>query len=286
MISASIIIPTYNEINGLSTILKKIDDYLSKNKNTNMEFIFVDDGSDVPIIDKIPLNKNIKILRNEKNSGYGFSIKMAAKEAKNEILAIIDADDSYDLNFLIEKIEKYDTEVDLLVGKRNFLYDEGLVRKTYRFMLNKISSVLCNYLIRDLNSGLRIFKKNFFLENLKYFPDGFSLTSTQTLTYVLQNKKIVYEETSYSKRSGKSKINLFKDPFNFIFLILKVYVLISPLSFFSWTGVFFISLSSRLGVITYIIFESIADISVLLLFLTGINFILFGLIAESIRLKK
>ena len=102
----------------------------------------------------------------------------------------------------------------------------------------------------------------------------------------MNNKKIKYVETSYSKRSGKSKINIFKDPFNFIFLILKIYMLFAPLKFFTWTGLIFILMAFLIGILTLFFFLSIADVTVLLLFLTGVNCILIGLLAETIRLKK
>ena len=287
MISASIIIPTYNETEGLISILNNITDVLEKNPGLDIEFIFVDDGSDVPIAEKIKNHKKVRVIRNDRNSGYGYSIKRGSLEAKHNILGIIDSDNSYNLSFLVDHLKSFkDSKVDLLVGKRNFTYNEGIFRKLYRFFLNKLASILCNYKILDINSGIRLFKKNFFLENIKYYPDKFSITSTQTLSYILQKKNIKYIDTTYFKRSEKSKINIFKDPFNFVFLILKVYMLFAPLSFFSWIGLFFIILSFLIGIFTYFIFLNIADITVLLLFLTGINCILFGLIAETIRLKN
>lgn len=286
MNSASIIIPTYNENQGLSTILKKIENFLNENKNFDCEFIFVDDGSDQPIEQHINKSDRIKVVRNNNNSGYGFSIKKAVKESRYELIGIIDADDSYDFDFLIANIKNFSNEIDLLVGKRKFNFDEGLLRKTYRSFLNTFSSILCNFKIQDINSGIRLFKKDFFLKNINYFPDKFSITSTQTLIYIMNNKKIKYIETSYSKRSGKSKINIFKDPFNFIFLILKIYMLFAPLKFFTWTGLIFILVAFLIGILTLFFFFSIADVTVLLLFLTGVNCILIGLLAETIRLKK
>ena len=286
MNSASIIIPTYNENKGLSTILQKIENFLNENKNLDYEFIFVDDGSDQPIEKYINKSDKIKIIRNDNNSGYGFSIKKAVSESRHDLIGIIDADDSYDFNFLIDNISKFSTDVDLLVGKRKFTFDEGILRKIYRNFLNKFSSLLCNFKIQDINSGIRLFKKDFFLKNINYFPNKFSITSTQTLIYIMNNKKIKYLETSYSKRSGKSKINILKDPFNFIFLILKVYMLFAPLKFFTWTGLLLILLAFLIVILTLFFFFSIADITVLLLFLTGVNCILIGLLAETIRLKK
>ena len=174
MNSASIIIPTYNENEGLSTILK-IENFLNENKNFECEFMFVDDGSDQPIEQLINKSDKIKVIRNNDNSGYGFSIKRAVKESRYELIGIIDADDSYDFNFLIDNIKNFSNEIDLLVGKRKFNFDEGLLRKTYRSFLNKFSSILCNFKIQDINSEFGFLKRFFFEKILIIFQISFQL---------------------------------------------------------------------------------------------------------------
>ena len=147
------------------------------------------------------------------------------------------------------------------------------------------SSLIFQYNIQDINSGLRIFNKKDFDEFVKYYPDKFSITSTQTLCYIMTNKLIMYNDIQYEKRTGKSKINILKDPFNFIFLVLKIFLIFSPLKFFGGIGIFFIFLSFLNILITYFAFDQIADISSIIFFTSGINFIFFGLIGEIIRLK-
>ena len=287
MTSASIIIPTYNEKSNLTSFIEKINKILeSKNNELMLEFLFVDDGSEIPINKDIKENEYIKIISNDRNYGYGYSIKKAVNSAKYDLIGIIDSDNSYDLNFLIKELKTFDeNKIDMIVGKRKFNYNEGFLRKTYRFFLNKFSSMIFNFKIEDINSGIRLFRKDLFLDNKKYFPDRFSITSTQTLTYIVKNKKLKYIETEYNKRPGKSKINLFLDPFNFIFLILKIFMLFAPTKFFTWLGLFFIFMSFLTGIFSFVIYSQIADITVLLLFLAGFNCILFGLLAESLRLK-
>lgn len=285
MNSASIIIPTFNEKNSLSTFHEKIQKIIGTNKELKLEFIFVDDGSKIPVKNQISENENVKIILNDQNYGYGYSIKKGIRNSKYDLIGIIDSDDSYDLNFLINEIRNFTEKKDLIVGKRNFNYDEGVIRKAYRYFLNKFSSFIFNYEIKDINSGIRLFKKDFFLSNEKYFPNRFSITSTQTLTYIVKDKNVEYKNTDYDKRSGKSKINLFKDPFNFIFLILKIFMLFAPTKFFTWLGLIFILSSIITAIISITFYSQIADITVLLLFLAGFNCILFGLLAESLRLK-
>jgi len=141
------------------------------------------------------------------------------------------------------------------------------------------------YNIEDINSGLRIFNKKDFNEFVNYYPDKFSITSTQTLCYIMKSKNIHYHAIQYDKRVGISKINIIKDPFNFIFLILKIFLIFSPLKFFGGIGIFFIILSFLNIIVSLFAFDKIADISSIIFFTSGINFIFFGLIGEIIRLK-
>ena len=56
-----------------------------------------------------------------------------------------------------------------------------LLRRPPKYFLRKLASYLCSYDIRDLNSGLRIFKKKFYLKNKRFMPKRFSMTSTLTI---------------------------------------------------------------------------------------------------------
>ena len=156
----------------------------------------------------------------------------------------------------------------------------------YRNLINFITSYLFKHKVEDLNSGIRIFKKKDFLENINFFPDQFSLTSTQTLITIATNKNLSYFNTNYKKRSGDSKINTIIDPFKFIILILKIFLIYFPTKFFGYTGIFFIIISVLLLVYSLIFLNQILDLSVLILFIAGINFIFFGLLAEILRFYK
>ena len=123
MTSASIIIPTYNEKSNLTSFIEKINKILeSKNNELMLEFIFVDDGSEIPINKDIKENEYVKIISNDRNYGYGYSIKKAVNSAKYDLIGIIDSDNSYDLNFLIKELKTFDeNKIDMIVGKENLI---------------------------------------------------------------------------------------------------------------------------------------------------------------------
>lgn len=71
----SVVIPAYNEQKRLPETLKSISNFL-RDKKIEHEIILVDDGSTDNTVDvaKKTLN-NVKILKNKKNRGKGYSIK-------------------------------------------------------------------------------------------------------------------------------------------------------------------------------------------------------------------
>lgn len=281
----SIVVPVFEIKENFENFVKLSEGLLAN--QDKIEMIFVDDGNDYDLKNIINTDlNNFKLIQNKKNQGYGASIKRAVIEANSNIIGIIDCDNSYDLNHLIDLILKFENkECDLLVGKRIFEYNDFFLKVIFRKIINKLSTLIFNYKVEDINSGLRVFYKSDFMQDFKVYPDKFSITSTQTLCTISRNKEIEYIDTKYSKREGKSKISVFTDPIKFIYLIFKIFLLFSPMKFFGYFGIFFITMSVVTLILSSILLDKVMDITFLILFISGINFIFFGLIAEIIKIR-
>ncbi len=95
----SVIIPTYNEVNVIQSCIES----LGEQTYEDFEIITIDDGS----TDKTPkiLGGASKILPNfyfleQNHKGAGAARNLGAKKAKGEILVFVDADMTFDENFL------------------------------------------------------------------------------------------------------------------------------------------------------------------------------------------
>ena len=122
------------------------------------------------------------------------------------------------------------------------------------------------------------------MKDINVFPDQFSITSTQTLCTIARNKEIKYVDSKYLKRDGKSKINILIDPIRFIYLIFKIFLIFSPIKFFGGFGVSIIALSIIVLIYSLLFLDKILDVTFLIMFIAGLNFIFFGLIAEIIKI--
>ena len=100
---------------------------------------------------------------------------------------------------------------------------------------------------------------------------------------LIGNYKVKFIPIDYFKRSGKSKIRPFHDTINFIKLILKIGLYFSPMKIFFPISIFFIMLSIIWGVFSKYYFGSLADVSSLIIAMTGFNIGMLAFIAELIN---
>ena len=195
---------------------------------TDFELIIVDDGSTDKTIEKVS-STNAKLIEHQQNRGYGAALKTGIKASIYDQIAIIDADGTYPVNYIVELINNkkdYDMVVGARTGKNVSI---PLIRRPAKWALNKLANFLTNYKIPDLNSGLRLFKKNSLLKFLHILPDGFSFTTTITIAMITNNLNVKYISIDYDKRIGKSKIRPIYDTLNFISLITRMVLYFKPL---------------------------------------------------------
>ncbi len=113
----SVIIPTFNEEKNIRDCLES----LSNQSYKDLEIIVVDDGSTDKTVDKLI----VETLLKQEHLGAGAARNLGARHAKGEILVFVDADMTFDKNFiekLIEPIVKGET-----IG--TFSKDEYLANK-------------------------------------------------------------------------------------------------------------------------------------------------------------
>lgn len=91
----SVIIPTYNEESVIKDCLNSLKNQTFK----DFEIIVVDDGSTDKTLEILSKEPKVKLLR-QKHIGPGLARNMGAENAKGEILVFVDADMTFDKNFL------------------------------------------------------------------------------------------------------------------------------------------------------------------------------------------
>ncbi len=228
-VDLSVVIPAYNEENGIARTVAEVERVLSA-LPIDYEVIVSDDGS-TDGTRREAEKTGARVIAAPENGGYGAALKRGIAAGDSDFVAIIDADGTYPASSLPEMLDMAET-ADMVVGARDAaMTNVPLIRKPAKFILNSLANYLARRKIPDLNSGLRVFKRSSLVRFIPLLPMGFSFTTTITLCMICSDLRVVYLPIEYGRRIGKSKIR-YTDFFNFILLVVRAIVLFSPLRVF------------------------------------------------------
>jgi glycosyltransferase involved in cell wall biosynthesis len=282
--SVSIIMPAYNEDGTVESVIDNIKKIMDSSQY-EYEIIVIDDGSN-DNTPKVLANKSgIKIIKHERNKGYGASLKDGIKNAKYNIVTIIDADGTYPAEKLPELLNNMN-ENDMVVASRTGKdIRMPLLRKMVKSILNKLANYLSGTKIPDLNSGLRVIKKDVVFKFFNILPSGFSFTTTITLALLTNGYSVKYLPINYHHRKRKSKFHPIKDTMNMLTLVIRTILYFNPLKIFMPLGIGLILSGIFVFIWSALFLPKLLDVTTMLLITTGIQTLVIGLLADMIGKK-
>ena len=282
----SMIVPVFNEessiektLNSLSAAMSEIGEY---------EIICVNDGStdnSLQIIEKMKSNY-IKVISHVENIGYGRSLLDGIVESKYDCIAIIDADGSYPIESIKELVEYY-PRYDMIVGARKGKeYEKGLFKRPARMLFAFLVKYATGRKVPDVNSGLRIFKKNIVLKFRDHLCAGFSFTTTLTLLFLLNHYFVKYVPIEYKKRDGNSKVKHFTDTLRAGQIIVSTIARYNPIKLFLLMAFGNAVIGVFIGVLNILFFnmEVMSYISAICI-ASFIPIFSLGLVAERLKIN-
>ena len=157
-----------------------------------------------------------------------------------------------------------------------------LIRKPAKWFLKHLAKYLAGQKIPDLNSGLRVMRKEVIEKFMNILPDGFSFTTTITLAMLTNNHSVKYVDINYKYRRGNSKIRPIYDTINFVQLILRTILYFNPLKIFVPLSLFLVAAAFLVFVLSWAFFGQIMDVSFGILLMTAVTVMAIGMLAELI----
>ena len=278
----SIVIPVYNERGAVEETVRDLCATMERSEHT-FEIILVDDGStdgSSDIIQTISL-PNVKKVAHKVNRGYGAALKTGLKNARYDLMAITDADGTYPNERLPELIDSLGDN-DMLVGARTGQnVNIPAIRKPAKRALNELANSLSQTKIPDLNSGMRVMRKNVVKKFMHILPDSFSFTTTITLAMLSDGYRVKYVPIDYFHRAGSSKINPIKDTVRFTQLVVRTVMYFNPLRVFIPISLTLFLLAILMLVYRLITGEGLLVLSIIL-FVSAIQVLTTGMLADLI----
>src|SRR3972149_5637732 len=227
----SVVIPAYNEEEGIAETLQEIRNYLQE-KEYAYEIIVVDDGSldsTSDIVGSISkTNGNIKFLKNEVNRGKGYSVKRGVLASSGEYVLFSDAD----LPIPIEEVEKLlewlKSGYKIAIGSKRLSDSKSLVEQPlYRRLMGKIFNILLQLFIirgiKDTQCGFKCFRRE---TADRIFPkqlvEGFCFDVE--LLYLAKKWGISIKETPvhWTNRDTETTVRILRDSIRMFLDLFKI----------------------------------------------------------------
>lgn len=258
MNTLSIVIPAYNEEDGIAQIIERI---LPLRPNLqavgvdDMEVIVVDDGSRDRTAEIAGTYHDVHLLRHTVNEGYGAALKTGFGQAKGNLLGFLDADGTYPPEHFPNLCRvALDEGADLVIGSRMSGEDSEmpLVRRVGNVIFANLVSLLGNHRVSDSSSGMRIIRREA-LARLYPLPDGLNFTPVMSTRALHEAVKWCEVPIPYTERVGRSKLSVVRDGTRFLQTIVWTALCYNPVRILGGIG---LGLTGIAGVIAAVIVGS------------------------------
>ena len=214
----SIVIPTYNERENISKIIKKCRKSL---RNLKYEIIFVDDNSPDGTSEEVQVfmknSRYVKLIRRIGRRGLSGAIIEGIFASNSNLVGVMDCDLQHDESKLLEMLDlfKKNNSLDIVIGSR--FTEEGeishgafsKVREVASKTLTIVIKRLLNIKSTDPLSGFFMVKKDSFLAHSKKLQtQGFKILAD---FLAVSGHNIEFEEVGYKFKNrvlGESKMSL------------------------------------------------------------------------------
>ena len=231
--AVSVVIPAFNEGPHVGDQVRAVLEAVQAG-GWPFEVIVVDDGSTDETA-KAAGEAGAKVVRQPSNQGYGAALKRGIASARHDWILITDADTTYPAAAIPRLLERAQGN-EMVVGARTGPRVEiESARVPAKWILTHLASFLAGRTIPDLNSGMRLMRRDLVLRYEHLLPQGFSFTTTITLACACNGHAMEFVPIDYGRRLGRSKIRV-RHAFDFLLLILRLIVLFHPLKVFVPAG--------------------------------------------------
>ena len=290
----SIVIPMFNEAENVESTLKTVEEALASFEGT-YEIIAVNDGSIDHTLETLKRiesqNEKIKVVSYSKNMGRGMALRKGFQESKGEMVVSIDADLSYDPQYILDLVHALKTGQDTDLVLASPYMPGGSVQgvPTLRLWISKLGNKILRFALPNrIYTSTGIFRgyRKRVLDSLELESDGKEihleiLSKAMALGYRVKEVPTILK----GRKKGRSKFKFKKTAISH--LVFSVFE--KPMIVFGFVGFLTLGIGFLIGIyIVYLRFSGgltpgrpIITFAILLI-LGGIQILSFGFIAIQI----
>ena len=282
----SIIIPAYNEEEALPALMERITKFADDTKDYNFEFLFVNDGSKDRTIELIKeyreKDKRVCYVDFARNFGKETAMKAGIDYATGDAVVFLDADLQDPPEIITEMIKYWEEGYDDVYAQRKSRKGETWMKKFTSKMYYKILQDLTNVPIQKDTGDFRLLDRRC-VNALKVMNES-QRNSKSMFSWIGYKKKAIFYDRD-PRVAGKTKwnysklINLAIDGItSFTTSPLRISTFIAIPTFLV-LFVYFVYVIAKSFIVHQPIQAFQATI-LLILFFSGIQIMLFGIVGE------
>jgi dolichol-phosphate mannosyltransferase len=213
--SVSIIVPCFNESEGIESLKKKLLPVLTKLRlDRSVELICVDDGSSDDTFLKLQyyFEQQAKIIRHHKNKGLSAATKTGLAHSTGNIICTIDSDCTYEPKDLLDLLDLMHRDVDIVTASPYHPQGRVINVPEWRLFLSKGLSQLYRLVLPQklytYTSMFRAYRREV-LETVPITHPGFLGLVEIVAEAMLRGYKVVEYPAQLSRRQfGQSKLRV------------------------------------------------------------------------------
>lgn len=215
-LSVSLVIPCYNEEEGLPFVLEKVPDLVD-------EIVIVDNNS-TDMTRKIGEELGAKVFR-EQQQGYGYAYHKGFAEAKGDLIVTMDGDGTYppeEIERLLEIL--FDQKLDFISACRFPLQNPENMDRVSKFgnwVLTTATRILFGMGLKDSQSGMWVFRREC-LDRIKLKSNGMAFSEEIKIEAIRRKLKFREVHIPYHERYGEKKIKKFQDGIKNLFFLFTL----------------------------------------------------------------
>ncbi|MBX3086401.1 MAG: glycosyltransferase family 2 protein [Anaerolineae bacterium] len=223
----TLVIPAFNEAQAIRDVL---EDLTAACSAIVQEVIVVDDGSQDNTAELAESVAGVRVLRHRRNRGYGASLKTGINAATTEYVMTLDGDGQHRAEDVLRLFQNAEGS-DMVIGQRTALLHSPLWRMPGKWLLTFMANYITRQNIPDLNSGMRLMRREVVRKYMHLCPSGFSFSTTITIALLSRGFAVTYVPITVNKRRGKSTVSL-STGLQTMILIIRIAALFDPLRIF------------------------------------------------------
>ena len=248
-VGLSICIPVYNEERAVGETLERclaLGDALRGAGVDRFEVIAVDDGSRDRTADVISGFAPVRLIRHDRNRGYGAALKTGFAASRYDLIGFLDADATYPPEHFPRLCAAVlENDADLVIGSRmaGAKSEMPRVRRVGNAFFAGILTLIGRTPVTDSASGMRVFRRSV-LGLLSPLPDGLNLTPVMSTRAVHEGITVAEVPIPYRERVGASKLSVTRDGIRFLTTMVATALAYNPVRIFGVAGLAGIALSA------------------------------------------